>query len=59
MYIKIELPDEEGKELLKIIEEKCGLKQIDEDWCTFKRKNDNARLDISPCPEPKDPKVGW
>lgn len=57
--IKIVLPDDEAKDLLRYIEERFYLKQIDEDWCTLKRKIDNSVVDYYPIEPPKDRKIGW
>jgi len=57
--IKIVLPDEDAKKLLIYIENQFELKQIDEDWCTLKRPEDNAVVDYYPEKEPPDRKSMW
>lgn len=59
MYLKFEIPDDEGSKLLEYAKESFDLKQIDEDWCVLKREKDNSIIEISPCDKPRDRKLDW
>jgi hypothetical protein len=59
VHITMVIRDDEGQAVLDFCEERLGLRQLDEDWCTHKRVQDVAALDYSPAPEPKDRRAGW
>lgn len=59
MEIRITVPGDEGSRLLPKLREQLGVTQIDEDWCTEKRKEDNATVVYAPCPEPPNRKDDW
>lgn len=59
MELRIVVPDSDGTKILNFARENLDIDQLDEDWCTHKRKTDSARIDYAPAPEPEDRKNNW
>lgn len=56
--MRFTVPEDEA-EILFAAARLLGLSQMDEDWCTEKREQDNATLDYAPIEEPSDRKNNW